>query len=193
ETNKRTGRRTGGYKARGAAGGAKTEQFSGAGQNPRDGVVIHYWLAARPADGVVLTILDGQGNEIRSYSTKREKGAAPGEAEAETQAEAEAVGEPEAPASPGEPRTAPAREEGATGAEPPEEDGPWAPAAPGMNRFVWDGRHAKPTKLQKPRAKSSREEALEGSVPPRAIPGSYQVRLQVGSDTFTESFTFVLD
>jgi photosystem II stability/assembly factor-like uncharacterized protein len=190
---KMTGPLTVGYKPTEAASGAKTEQFYDAGQNPPDGVVIHYWLAARPADGVVLTILDGQGNEIRSYSTKREKGAAPGEAEAETQAEAEAAAEPEAPASPGELQTATAEEEVASEAEPPEEDGPWAPAAPGMNRFVWDGRHAKPTKLQKPRAKSSREEALEGAVPPRAVPGSYQVRLQVGSDTFTESFTFVLD
>jgi len=171
---KMTGPLTVGYKPTEAASGAKTEQFYDAGQNPPDGVVIHYWLADKPADGVVLTILDEQGNEIRAYSTKREKEPA------------------EAPSS-GDVQVATAEEEAASEPEPTEDQGPWATAEAGMNRFVWDGRYAKPTKLEKQRVKSSREEALEGGVPPRAIPGSFQVRLAVGSETYTQTFSFLRD
>src|SRR4029453_18515695 len=59
---KMTGPTTVSYKPTEAASGEKTEQLYDAGQNPPDGVVIHYWLAEKPADGVTLTMLDAQGH-----------------------------------------------------------------------------------------------------------------------------------
>src|ERR687885_760663 len=52
--------------------GAFQEKFLDAGQNPPDGVVIRYWLRDK-ADPVRVAILDGQGNEVRSFSNKPEK------------------------------------------------------------------------------------------------------------------------
>jgi photosystem II stability/assembly factor-like uncharacterized protein len=173
---KMTGPITVGYKPTEAASGAKTEAFYDAGQNPPDGVVIHYWLADKPTEGVTLTFLDAAGNEIRTYPSRRDKPTTP-----------------EEPPSEGDVQTATAEEEVSSEPEPEEEAGPWAPAEAGMNRFVWDGRYAKPTKLEKQRTKTSREESLEGGAVPRAIPGGYQVRLTVGSLNFTESFTFLPD
>jgi photosystem II stability/assembly factor-like uncharacterized protein len=40
-----------------------------AGQNPPNGVTIHYHLAATPADGVTLTILDGTGRTLRTFTS----------------------------------------------------------------------------------------------------------------------------
>jgi photosystem II stability/assembly factor-like uncharacterized protein len=171
---KMTGPVTVAYKPTESASGAKTEQFYDAGQNPPDGVIIHYWLPDKVAEGVTLTLLDAQANEVRSYRTKREQ---------ERSLE---------PASPGELQQETADEEASSEGE-PKDEGPWATAEAGMNRFVWDGRYAKPTKIDKPRAKSSREESAEASVPPRAIPGAYQVRLMVGEQTLSVPLTIVPD
>jgi len=47
-----------------------------AGENPPNGAVIDFWLAAVPDDGLKVEILNAGGDTIRSYSTKREEGAA---------------------------------------------------------------------------------------------------------------------
>jgi hypothetical protein len=172
---KMTGPLTVGYKPTESPTGAKTEAFYDAGQNPPDGVVIHYWLPDKVADGVTLAILDSQGTEIRSYTTRRDKE------------------QPSEPASEGDVQQETGEEEVSSEPAPEADEGPWATAEAGMNRFVWDGRYPKPTKLTKPRAKNSREESLEGAVPPRAIPGAYQARLTVGSETCTESFSLLAD
>ncbi len=172
---KMTGPLTVAYKPTESASGAKTEQFYDAGQNPPDGVIIHYWLAAKPSETVTLTFLDAAGNEVRSYTSKRPE-AEPAQAPSE-----------------GDVQQVTAEEEVSSEPEPKSDETPWVPTEPGMNRFVWEGRYAKPTKLEKSRAKSSREENLEGGAVPRAIPGDYTVRLTVGSQTFSESFTFLPD
>ncbi len=54
--------------------GRYTETYVDAGNNPDDGVVIHYFLSSEPADGeVAITISDGDGNEIVRFSNKAEK------------------------------------------------------------------------------------------------------------------------
>jgi len=171
---KMTGPLTVGYKPTESASGAKTERFYDAGQNPPAGVIVHYWLPDDVAEGATLTFLDEHGAEIRSYSPKREKTT------------------PAAP-SEGELQQATAEEEVSSEEQPEADAGPWPTAKAGMNRFVWDGRYPKPTKILKPRAKSSREESAEESVPPRAIPGSYHVRLTAGSETLSAPFTIVAD
>ncbi|MCA1645290.1 MAG: hypothetical protein LC797_07415 [Chloroflexi bacterium] len=153
--------------------GAKVEQFVDAGRNPPDGVVIHYWLrdAVKP-ESVQLSILDAAGNEIRTFSGKRDRALtdsdAPSEGEIQQVTGEEEVSEEEASA------------------------GPWPTTDPGMNRFVWDGRYAQPVKLES-KSRSKREEALSAGTGPRAIPGNYQVRLTVANQVLTEKFVLLAD
>jgi len=52
--------------------GTSVEKFLDAGQNPPDGVIVHYWLKDTPEEEVTLTFLDAEGNVIRSFSSKSE-------------------------------------------------------------------------------------------------------------------------
>jgi len=172
---KMTGPVTVAYKQGETASGAKVEQFVDAGQNPPDGVVVHYWLreAVKP-ENIKLTILDAAGKEIRSFAGKRDKTSASGETEAPVEGEIQQV----------------TGEEEVSEEEPTE--GPWAPTDAGMNRFIWDLRYEKPVKLES-KSRSKREEALAGGSGPRAVPGEYQVRLSVGEQVLTQPFTLVAD
>jgi photosystem II stability/assembly factor-like uncharacterized protein len=57
------------------------DDFGGAdravGQNPPNGTVVYYLLADPPGDEVTLTILDAEGNVIRSFSSVEEERRAP--------------------------------------------------------------------------------------------------------------------
>ena len=44
-----------------------------AGENPPDGVMIHYYLKEAPEE-ITVTILDGGGQVIRSFSSKCPRG-----------------------------------------------------------------------------------------------------------------------
>jgi photosystem II stability/assembly factor-like uncharacterized protein len=52
------------------ADGTLQPRFLDAGENPPNGVIIHYYLAEAPADGVTLAILDSDGNELRKLTTE---------------------------------------------------------------------------------------------------------------------------
>jgi hypothetical protein len=53
--------------------GTKSQQFVDAGQNPPEGVIIQYWLRdATAPESVKLSILDAEGNEVRSFTGKPE-------------------------------------------------------------------------------------------------------------------------
>lgn len=41
-----------------------------AGQNPPDGVIVHYYFREKPVDEVRLTFLDGEGQVLREFSSK---------------------------------------------------------------------------------------------------------------------------
>ena len=118
-------------------------KFWDAGENPPDGVLVHYHLKDAPEE-LSLSILDQNGETIQSFSSN-----------------------------------------------PPEADGeatePRAPAEAGMNRFVWNLRYPPARKV--PRDKTT-EDALVG---PLASPGTYQVTLQIGDDTQTQTFRIVKD
>ena len=60
--------------------------------------------------------------------------------------------------------------------------GPWMPRRAGANRFVWDLRYPGAMRL---RGNKTGEEADRG---PLVLPGTYQVRLTVGSDALTQWF-----
>ncbi len=70
---------------------------------------------------------------------------------------------------------------------PPKKEEPKAPTEPGINRFVWDMRYADAESIDG-------FFTAEGTLPgPIAAPGTYQVRLTVGDETQTQSFTIEKD
>jgi photosystem II stability/assembly factor-like uncharacterized protein len=91
-------------------GGDKVRRYLDAGQNPRDGVYITYFLAQKPEGEVTLTFLDAEGHEIKTFSSAEKK-------------------RPISIA--GDIRTA-------TDASKREKSEPQVPNAAGLNRFYWD-------------------------------------------------------
>jgi hypothetical protein len=69
---KMTGPVTVAYRPVETASGATREAFLDAGNNPPDGVIVHYYLKDAQEDEVTLEILDGSGDVIRSFSNKSE-------------------------------------------------------------------------------------------------------------------------
>src|SRR5262249_49620815 len=131
--------------------GTVQEQFLDAGRNPPDGVIIHYWLR-EPSDSLQLTILDADGNEVRSFGPKREKSSTSATSPSATSASTPSTSSTSSTssnslASEGSSTEAEvqqvtgAEEAGAAEEEAEEEAGPFAPNAAGMNRFVWDYRY----------------------------------------------------
>src|SRR5437660_8425120 len=59
---------------------------------------------------------------------------------------------------------------------------PRVPKAAGANRFVWDLRYFSPTRIEGDRES---EEIMKGPLVP---PGTYQVQLKLGDQTYTQSF-----
>src|SRR5712691_11775569 len=49
-----------------------------AGQNPPDGVIVHYYLKQKPEGAVKLTFLDSRGEEIRIFSSEEKQEELPG-------------------------------------------------------------------------------------------------------------------
>ncbi|HEV8584664.1 MAG TPA: glycosyl hydrolase [Methylomirabilota bacterium] len=152
--------------------GEKREMLLDAGDNPPNGVIVHYWLETAPAGELRLTFLDADGREIRSFTSRREPPPA-GPAATGTSAEPAAGGgeEPRPPkdASDEEPR--PTKNAGA-------------------NRFVWNLRGPDATKLPDNKGRGGTVDSLTA---PRVPPGRYQVRLTVGAHTLTQPFELVRD
>jgi photosystem II stability/assembly factor-like uncharacterized protein len=69
---KMTGPTTVAYRLEKTAMGTNKEAFLDAGQNPPNGVVIHYWLKEKPEGELKVTILDADGNDVRTYSSTSE-------------------------------------------------------------------------------------------------------------------------
>ena len=58
--------------------GEKQERLLDAGENPPNGVTLHYWLKEAPVGDVTLAFLDAAGREIRSFTSRRREQAASG-------------------------------------------------------------------------------------------------------------------
>jgi hypothetical protein len=67
------------------------------------------------------------------------------------------------------------------------------PTAPGANRFVWDYRYPGPTKQTSTAGRGGRRPIQDESLMPKAIPGTYQVRLTIGVQSWTQPFTILPD
>jgi photosystem II stability/assembly factor-like uncharacterized protein len=150
-----------------AATGEKKERLLDAGENPPNGVVVHYWLREAPAGDVTLAFVDADGREIRAFTSRPEPRA----------------GTPVASA-------------GATGGEEPGSPAPVAEDEPrptkhaGANRFVWNLRGPDAPKLPDNKGRGGTVEMLAA---PRVPPGSYEVRLTVGDRTLSQRFTLLKD
>ncbi len=57
------------------ATGANSRKLLDSGQNPPAGVIFHYALAEKPEGDVTLTILDAEGNTVRTFTSKVDIGA----------------------------------------------------------------------------------------------------------------------
>ena len=152
--------------------GEKKERPLDAGENPPDGVVVHYWLKEAPAGDVTLTFLGADGREIRSF-TSRPDATRP----AESVASPAATGGEE----PGPQQTPP---------EPAGEEEPRPTRQAGANRFVWNLRGRDATKLPDNKGRGG---TLEMLAAPRVPPGTYQVRLTVAGRTLSQSFEVLKD
>ncbi len=54
--------------------GNYVEQFVNAGENPPEGVQVHWWLPEETDEEIQISLLDADGNELRTYSSTAENG-----------------------------------------------------------------------------------------------------------------------
>ncbi|HEX6865473.1 MAG TPA: glycosyl hydrolase, partial [Thermoanaerobaculia bacterium] len=157
----------------------------GLGQNPPTGVVLHYWLKEAPpakdAGKVKLEILTADGQVIRTFTGKPAEGRKPAEPRPAGEGMQEEAQEKEADLA--KDKGGEAEMEAELEKEKDEDEEPVKiPTEAGLNRFVWD--------MTWPRGKDFPNMILWSGRPPApvAIPGSYQARLTVGEETFTQPF-----
>jgi photosystem II stability/assembly factor-like uncharacterized protein len=154
--------------------GEKTQKYLDAGQNPPNGLLVQYYLKEKPEGEVTLTFLDADGKEIKRFSSEEPKPAATGVTGAST-AEGAEGGEAKPPAAE-EPAEQP------KGEKKEEKKEPRVPKNAGGNRFVWNLKYPDSVKIE---GYVAGEDALAGPV---AAPGRYQVRLQIGDESYTQPF-----
>ena len=145
-------------------GGFQLPRTAAAGQNAPAGAVIYFYLKEKPKTDVTLEVLDGTGKSIKKYTAKAVKPDAAGSA---------------TPAAP----EAPPQEEGFFGGG----GAARLSADAGLNRFVWDLRYDGATRFPGLIMWAGDTRG------PRAVPGTYQVKLTVGDKSFSQSFEVTKD
>ena len=139
--------------------GEKAQVNIDAGQNPPDGVLVSYWLRAKPEGDVTLTFLDAKGKTIRSF-----KSAPP-----------ETPKKDEKPLTPEQRRS----EEIKKGREPK------VPKEEGLNRFAWNMRYPDAARVEDDPTWESAEATLAG---PICAPGQYRVRIDAAGERREATF-----
>jgi photosystem II stability/assembly factor-like uncharacterized protein len=158
------------------------------GANPSPGVVVYYYLGGRPTTEVTLEFLDPAGKTVRTFRAAAPPRPSPTPAPAGgttgQQGTSTAPGAAQVQQPPDQP-AAPTGEEASQFGRGPQ------PARvstdPGLNRFVWDMRYAEAARFPGLILWSGE---LRG---PRAVPGTYQVRLTVGGRSYTQPFEIKKD
>ncbi len=158
--------------------GEPTRKFLDIGENPPQGAMIAYYLKDAPQEPITLSFKDGQGNVIHSFSSKQ------ADEPVEDAPKVSELSVTETPPTEGTGEVTPA-----TATMPAGEDKtPKVPAKAGWNRFVWNLRYAPAPKVEG--TDPAAEVEFEGPVVP---PGTYQVTLTVGDQSFDQSFEVVKD
>jgi photosystem II stability/assembly factor-like uncharacterized protein len=165
---------------------ASIRKYLDVGQNPPKGAIITYYLNEAPAGQITLSFKDAQGREVRSFKSKPAERQQPAAAEGAEQP-AEGVSPASGVEGGGEAGVA-AEAAQAPAAKAEQEKELRAPASAGWNRFIWDLHYAAAAKVAGKDPAS--EMTIEG---PLAAPGTYQVTLTVGEQTYTQSFEVVCD
>jgi photosystem II stability/assembly factor-like uncharacterized protein len=161
------------------------------GANPPAGVVVYYNLKARPTTDLTLEFIDPSGKSVRTFKaaapprptptpTPSPAGGVSGQPGASTAPGAAQVQQP-----PAAPPPAPSGEEASQfgpGPQPPR-----VTTDVGLNRFVWDMRHQEAARFPGLILWSGE---LRG---PRAVPGTYQVKLTADGQSYTQTFEIKKD
>lgn len=162
--------------------GTKETRMLNAGKNPPNGVIITYYLAEEPQGDITLRILDENGAEVRTISSKKEK-SREGQG---TAGESESLS-----SSPAGDEVLQEAAEGSQVVIDPEADvaqeEPVIPKKVGINRFTWNFRYQNGTRIPGDRFSQF------ASAGPQVPPGRYQAQLEVGGETFTEPFEIFKD
>ncbi|HEX3559327.1 MAG TPA: hypothetical protein VHU19_08980 [Pyrinomonadaceae bacterium] len=163
------------------AGGVPLPPTATVGQNPPNGVVVYYYLKGRPTTDVTLEFFDPAGKSIRKYTARAPRPApTPAGGTAGQPGASNAPGSAQVQQPPEQPQ-APSGEESSEfvgrGGAPPR-----VTTEQGLNRFVWDMRYPDA-------ARFPGMILWAGDVRgPKALPGTYQVKLTAGGQTYTQAF-----
>jgi photosystem II stability/assembly factor-like uncharacterized protein len=155
------------------------------GSNPPGGVVVYYHLKSRPAGDVTLEFIDPAGKSVRKFTARAPQATPPGGVAGRLGAStapgsAQVTQPPEMPAAPtGEESTEFVGRRGGAA--------PRVPVEAGLNRFVWDMRYEEATRFPGMILWAG------GVNGPRAVPGTYQVKLTADGRTHTQTFEIKKD
>jgi hypothetical protein len=176
------------YRTPGGGGGGALPATATVGANPSNGVVVYYYLNARPTTDLTLEFIDPAGKTVRTFKAAAPPRPSPMPTPAVgttgQQGTSTAPGAAQVQQMPADP-AAPTGEEASQfgrGAQPPR-----LSTDPGLNRFIWDTRHAEAARFPGLILWSGE---LRG---PRAVPGVYQVKLTVGGQSYTQAFEIKKD
>ncbi|PYS77320.1 MAG: glycosyl hydrolase, partial [Acidobacteria bacterium] len=168
------------------AGGVPLPPTATVGQNPPNGVAVYYYLKLKPTSDVTLEFLDPAGKSIRKFTARVPRpaptpaGGTAGQPGASTAPGSAQVQQP--PEQPQAPSGEESSEFGGRGGAPPR-----VTTDPGLNRFVWDMRYLDA-------ARFPGMILWAGDVRgPKAVPGTYQVKLTAGGQTYTQTFEIKKD
>ena len=174
------------YRVPGPGGGATLPPTATIGQNPPSGVVVYYYLKSKPTTDVTLEFFDPAGKSIRKFTARAPRPQpTPSGGTAGSQGSSTAPGSAQVQQPPEQPQ-APSGEEasefGGRGGGPPR-----VTTDAGLNRFVWDARYPEA-------ARFPGMILWAGDVRgPRAIPGTYTVKLNADGQTYTQAFEIKRD
>ncbi|HEX8685877.1 MAG TPA: hypothetical protein VF654_05225, partial [Pyrinomonadaceae bacterium] len=164
-------------------GGGPLPATATVGQNPAGGVVVYYYLKSRPATDVTLEFFDPAGKSVRKFTARAPARPQPSPAGG-------TAGQPGASTAPGSAQVQqpPEQPQAPSGEESSEFTGrrgggaARVPADAGLNRFVWDMRYQEATRFPGMILWAG------GVNCPRAVPGTYQVKLTADGQTYTQTF-----
>ncbi|HWW76574.1 MAG TPA: hypothetical protein VNZ44_14350 [Pyrinomonadaceae bacterium] len=169
-------------------GGGALPPTATAGQNPPNGVVVYYYLKSKPASDVTLEFFDPAGKSVRKFTAKAPPRPQPTPSGG-------TAGQPGASTAPGsaQVQTPPEQPQAPSGEESSEVEGRRGGAQPrvstdaGLNRFVWDMRYPDASRFPGMILWAG------GVTGPRAVPGTYQVKLTADGQTYTQTFEIKKD
>jgi photosystem II stability/assembly factor-like uncharacterized protein len=168
------------------AGGTPLPPTATVGQNPPNGAVVYYYLKSKPTNDVTLEFFDPAGKSIRKFTARAPRPATPpaggtaGQPGASTAPGSAQIQQP--PEQPAAPSGEEASEFGGRGGGQPR-----VTTETGLNRFVWDMRYPDA-------ARFPGMILWAGDVRgPKAVPGTYTVKLTSDGQTYTQTFEIKRD